>query len=234
MMTRPRFASLIGSGPLRAATAQRSIMTVGLGQGSTSGSGSSLLRGPRRYAVEHASKARLRRTVLATHCGSGDQHPAIPSGCTQLPTNMLFNSLSLYFEPAGCCKCSSRCHQQEVTRYTEGEVLWARGGSGWLCVSRVTLRAGEGQRRIAGIGLPGVRLQGCRQGRTEVDAEQHVAQRVGRRGQPASLLQGCHAGPGRAVARDDVAQSLVKLLHVGDLPRQENRYSGAVIEEAAQ
>ena len=50
-----------------------------------------------------------------------------------------------------------------------------------------------------------------------MDADQYVAQRVGRRGQAARFLQGGHAGPGCAVARDDVAQLLVELPHAGDL-----------------
>ena len=53
-----------------------------------------------------------------------------------------------------------------------------------------------------------------------MDADQYVAQRVGRRGQAARFLQGGHAGPGRAVARDDVAQLLVELPYAGDLQSQ--------------
>ena len=50
-----------------------------------------------------------------------------------------------------------------------------------------------------------------------MDAEEHVAQRVGRRGEAARFLDGADAGPRAAVARDDVAQALMELPHAGDL-----------------
>jgi len=53
-----------------------------------------------------------------------------------------------------------------------------------------------------------------------VDADQYVAQRVGRCGQAARFLQGGHAGPGRAVVRNDVSQLLVELPYAGDLQSQ--------------
>ena len=51
-----------------------------------------------------------------------------------------------------------------------------------------------------------------------MDADQHVAQRVGRRRQPARRLHRADAGPRAAVAGDDVAKLLVELQDTVDLP----------------
>ena len=53
-----------------------------------------------------------------------------------------------------------------------------------------------------------------------MDADQHVAQRVGRRRDAARLLKGADAEPGAALARNHVAQVLVELPHAGNLSRQ--------------
>ena len=86
----------------------------------------------------------------------------------------------------------------------------------------------ENSRHIElGTGSSSVAVRACRtgHGRTQVDAEQAVAKRIGRRDQAAGLLDDAHAGPGPAVAGDDVTQLLVKLPHTGTL----QGYMGALL-----